>query len=171
MVCLLVSFHSRLMLLFILQISQVASLASQLERERIFEGDQQRESANVKARRAGIDEVVEEEAGHEDNDKDETNSQGSASVPHSAKSLLIGERNEDGSPDGVFTQAQKNRIDRLLGNWDEPDAAPYVVAVSKDIFMPFFIKSALGALITVSDALCTHRETFQSPQFYNFAPR
>jgi len=111
-------------------VSQVASLASQLERERIFEGDQQRESANMRAKRIGIDEVVEEEVDHDDIDNDDTKSHGSTSIPHSTKSLLFGDRNEDGSPDGLLTQAQKHRIERLLGNWDEPDAAPNVVSVS-----------------------------------------
>jgi len=123
--CVLKFFNLTVVLRSEVLVSQVAALAVRLEKERILEGDG-REDPNVKARRAGLDEVIDEEVGeNEDQDSKSavsgTSQPSSPSVPRSAKSLLIAET-EDGNdrPDFV-SRSQKLRLERLLGNWEEPE--------------------------------------------------
>lgn len=114
-----------IVLQFEVLVSQVAALAVRLEKERILEGDG-REDLNVKASRAGLDEAINEEVGeNEDQDSKSavsgTSQPSSPSMPRSeTKSLLIADT-EDGNDPGFVSRSQKLRLERLLGNWEEPE--------------------------------------------------
>ena len=105
----------------ILLVSQVAALALQLERERIEEEGDQHETANVRASRAGIDVVVEENAGHNIEKNDDDDSLADSSAPRSDAKLIPDNDDEDY---GLLSRVRQRKIDRVLGNWIEPDATP-----------------------------------------------
>lgn len=107
----------------LLLVSQVAALAVQLERERIMAGDNHKTPTLRASRaeidevaRAGINEAIEEGAV---DDQDESKSELSEAR---SETKLISEKCHEGSPE-ILSQAQKQRIERLLGNWEEPEAA------------------------------------------------
>ena len=150
----------------ILLISEVANLAARLENE-MLDGVEDIEavshSLNKRASYAAIDDAarklnqdIEEE---EEKDRDGDNSS-AHSASHSAshrshpshpsgdrriKKLVISEDKEYAT--GRLTQAQKRRIERLLGNWEEPEQQPVVPDdVSIGAILQF--RTSLGKLDT-----------------------
>lgn len=102
----------------LLLVSQVAALAVQLEREREMV-DEQCEVPKTKVPRTGIDIVV--DAQDENSDVEEF-SVGASDAKSTTK--LIQDEQDEEEGEGLLSYAQKQRIDRILGNWTEPDAAP-----------------------------------------------
>lgn len=105
-----------------LLVSQVAALAAQLEREKIQEVGDNHETPTVRASRAGIDVVVEENAGQDNEENEDDDSLAESSVPRS-DTKLISEKDDD-EDIKLLSRSQKRKIDRVLGNWIEPDAIP-----------------------------------------------
>mmetsp|Transcript_17151 Transcript_17151/g.41621 ORF Transcript_17151/g.41621 Transcript_17151/m.41621 type:complete len:1437 (-) Transcript_17151:162-4472(-) len=122
----------------ILLISEVAILAARLEREIIHHGEASQGGENIVAKRAsssGIDVATKrmtdnmenDDSSFQEEDDDKASATGgseptdrSYSDPSSRKKLLISDQ-EKNYATGRLTRSQKRRIERLLGNWDEPE--------------------------------------------------
>ena len=114
----------------LLLVSQVAALAVQLERDRTE--DDKKAATQLRASQVDIDFVV-GEAG-KIGEKAENEEESVAEISETRSSTkLISDKDEDDNDDndGFLSSSQKQRIDRILGNWSEPEATPAASQVSQ----------------------------------------
>lgn len=122
----------------ILLVSEVANLAARLENEILDDsqrGDPTSNSLNRRTSTAGIDDAarklnqdLEDEEGEEDDDGDSSSHFTTSHRSHPSnpskdkkgKKLVISEKDKSYAT-GRLTQSQRRRIERLLGNWEEPE--------------------------------------------------